>query len=90
MAELSQKDRLKAEQERRMLMQGLPPQFSLSVRGGSKMFDVQQLISSGFSTTRTGAELWDLMRNRVKMLLTMRRDWGNIDDVCKLSPSGCD
>lgn len=79
--EISLADRLKSEQQRRKLMQALPQQFSLPVRGGNKTFDVQQLITSGFHTARTGSELWGLLRKRIKMLLAMRRDWGNIDDV---------
>jgi CRP-like cAMP-binding protein len=81
MAEISLADRLKVDQERRKLVQALPQQFSLHVRGGSKTFDVQQLVDSGFQTTRTGAELWRLIRSRLKMLLAMRRDWGNIDTI---------
>jgi len=55
MAELSTATRVKAEQERRKLMQALPQNFTLHVRGASKSFDVQQLITSGFnSTTRPG------------------------------------
>ena len=82
MAEISYADRMKAEQEHRKRMLALPPQFVLPVRGGSKTFDVQELINSGFTTARTGAELWGLLQTRVKMLLHMRQDWGNIDDVC--------
>ena len=36
---------------------------------------------------RTGADLWALLRPRIKLLLVMRRDWGDISDIYGIAPS---
>lgn len=81
MSEMSRAARLEAEHTRRQLVQKLPPSFSLRVAGKTRTIKTTDIIQSGFSSTRSGDELWKLMRKRLRMLLTMRRDWGNIDDV---------
>jgi hypothetical protein len=81
MSEMSRAVRLEAEHQRRQLVQKLPSTFSLRVSGKARMIKTKDVIESGFNRTRPGSDLWSLLRRRLRMLLTMRRDWGNIDDV---------
>jgi hypothetical protein len=46
-----------------------------------KEYDLSSLVSQGFDEHRTGKDLWGLLRPRLRMLLTMRREWGSIDGV---------
>jgi hypothetical protein len=80
MTEMSLEARAKKEQERRKLLSTLPPRFSLQVRGTKKEFDTGKL----FAVThiqRPATELWNMLSARMKLLITMRRDWGKLDDV---------
>ena len=81
MTEMSEAARVQAEQERRKLVQKLPSNFSMAIRGKSHTFNVKSVVDSGFNRTRPGFELWAMLRKRLRTLLVMRRDWGNVDDV---------
>ena len=39
------------------------------------------MLDEGFADTRDGKYLWQLLRPRIRVLMNMRRDWGDIDDV---------
>jgi hypothetical protein len=41
----------------------------------------RRLLDEGFADTRSGKDLWQLLKPRVRVLMTMRRDWGDINDV---------
>jgi hypothetical protein len=62
-------------------MAALPGSFAIKVKGKSKTYNAMQLMQDGFMDTRRGGELWSLLRSRLRMMITMRRDWGAIDDV---------
>jgi hypothetical protein len=81
MSEMSREARIEAEYARRKLAEKLPPSFNLRVSGKTRTIKTRDVIESGFNGTRPGNDLWILLRKRLRMLLTMRRDWGNVDDV---------
>jgi hypothetical protein len=81
MEELSMAERTKRDMKRRAAAKKLPTALMMRVGGKEMHYDLSSLVSSGFDEHRTGKDLWDLLRPRLRMLLTMRREWGNIDDI---------
>ena len=81
MEELSVKDRAKRATKRRVAAKKLPTAIKMKVNGVEKDVNLSSLVANGFDEERSGADLWALLRPRLRMLLTMRRDWGNIEDV---------
>lgn len=83
MNEMSRAARAEAEHARRQLVQKLPPKFSLKVAGKVRTINTSEVVKSGFTRTRPGPDLWRLLRKRIRMLLTMRHDWGEqFDNRC--------
>lgn len=81
MVEMSEAARIKQAQDKRKFLSKLPKTFSMKLgRGKPKQF-VTSDLEANYRVLRSGADLWDLLRSRMKMLLTMRRDWGDLDDV---------
>ena len=80
MNELSLAARAKAERETRKLLAGLPPTFTLKVRGEKKEYATHELVSRA-DTHRPAKELCQMLKGRLMLLTTMRREWGKLDDV---------
>jgi hypothetical protein len=81
MEELSAAERAKSASQRRVAAKKLPKAFKFKVNGKQKEVDLSSLVANGFDEQRSGKDLWALLRPRLRMLLTMRKDWGNIDDI---------
>lgn len=81
MEDLAAAENAKAGLKRRAQARKLPSTLTMSVCGIKKSFDIGTLVSQGFNEHRNGKDLWNLLQPRLKMLLAMRRDWGNIDDI---------
>ena len=80
---MSQAARAKAKMKQQQHMSKLPGKFKMKIPGrkGTTTYNALQMMNQGFMDTRKGLELWSLLRSRLRMMMTMRRDWGNIDDV---------
>jgi Ca2+-binding EF-hand superfamily protein len=75
MSEMSAAGRVTAEAKRRKeLMDNRETLLAQNV-------DVDKMLREGFTSTRSGSILWDLLRPRLKVIMTMRKVWGDIDDV---------
>lgn len=81
MEELSAAERAKRATQRRLAAKKLPKGLTLTINGRQRNVDLSSLVEQGFDEQRSGKDLWGLLRPRLRMMMTMRRDWGNIDDV---------
>lgn len=81
MEELSAAERARRATQRRMAAKKLPTAFKLNVAGKQKEINLSSLVAAGFDEQRSGKDLWALLRPRLRMMLTMRKDWGNIEDI---------
>eukprot|EP01047_Picozoa_sp_COSAG01_P054855 COSAG01_NODE_6043_length_3882_cov_3.851042_9_plen_88_part_00 len=72
MDEVSEEVRVKAQLRVRQRLKSLP-NMKFNIRGKVRQFDISQLTENRILQRRTGADLWQLMRPRIKLLLTMRR-----------------
>ena len=81
MAELSNAERAKRATQRRMAAKKLPTAFKFNVAGKQKEVNLSSMVANGFDEQRSGKDLWALLRPRLRMMLTMRKDWGNIEDI---------
>lgn len=80
MNEMSLASRAKQERQRHKLLSVLPSTFSLRLRGRMKAFDTRDLVNNK-RVQRPAKELWQLLSTRMRLLITMRREWGKLDDV---------
>jgi hypothetical protein len=80
MQEVTEEVRVKAQLRVRHKVSSMP-KMKVSIKGKLQQFDISALTAKQMLKKRSGKDLWALLRPRIKLLITMRRDWGTLSHI---------